>query len=470
MTTSRACSTRTNSLVITHKQDATSRTSTRRPAQASPGMRLDVDVAIGADVSSAGPMCGTTAGPTDYAFGAVTTGDQWYLGRLRENVVSVIASGMLEGTDVTIDTPVRVAIECAMTDTGERLAMWVDGQLVADLSSEETHGPYDHVGVYADAATAGSAIRFDNATAFDAGPVPGLTTLGAGTEFYSDDFATDQGWAITDDETARIAVEDGVLGITLKEGGGRWTGIRLAEASNVMRLDIDAMLSADGGSAGPMCITTGETPDVAFGVVNPDGEWTVGRIILDSPRVIASGQLDGVDIEAGMPVRMALECAVTDEGDRMAFWIDDQLVADVTSTEQHGPYEAVGAYADSLVSTTTRFDDAVVSIGEPAGPLASLGADTVWFEDSFDDRSGWSTGKVKQGRVEYGKGVLRIDLRIPNSSLWTTQALDQVVPVVRAEGVLRTGKGQGEAGFLCGLTIPQSPSTTVASAPRARRS
>ena len=133
--------------------------------------------------------------------------------------MSVIASGALEGTDVTIDTPVRVAIECAMTDTGERLAMWVDGQLVADLSSEETHGPYDHVGVYADATTAGSAIRFDDATAFDAGPVPGLTTLGAGTEFFADDFATDQGWFTTDDETTRIAVEDGALGITLKEGG-----------------------------------------------------------------------------------------------------------------------------------------------------------------------------------------------------------------------------------------------------------
>jgi hypothetical protein len=224
-----------------------------------------------------------------------------------------------------------------------------------------------------------------------------------------------------------------------------------------MRLDIDTIFSADSGSAGPMCITAGDTPDVAFGVVNPDGEWTVGRIILGSPRVIASSQLEDAAIEVGTPLRLALECAVTDEGDRMAFWIDDQLVADVTSTEQHGPYEAVGAYADSLVSTTTRFDDAVVSIGEPAGPLASLGADTVWLQDSFDDRSGWSTGKVKQGRVEYGKGVLRIDLRLPNSSLWTTQALDQVVPVVRAEGVLRTGKGQGEAGFLCGLDDPAEP-------------
>jgi hypothetical protein len=164
-----------------------------------------------------------------------------------------------------------------------------------------------------------------------------------------------------------------------------------------------------------------------------------------------------VDIEAGTPVRLTLECAVTEEGDRMAFWVDDQLVADVTSTEQHGPYEAVGAYADSLVSATTRFDDAVVSIGDPAGPLASLGADTVWLEDSFDDRSAWSTGKVKQGRVEYGKGVLRIALRLPDSSLWTWQGLDESVPVVRAEGVLRTGEGTGEAGFLCGLTDPAEP-------------
>ena len=117
-----------------------------------------------------------------------------------------------------------------------------------------------------------------------------------------------------------------------------------------MRLDIDVLLGADGANAGPMCLTTGETPDVAFGVANADGEWSVGRIILGSLRVIARGQLEDVDMEAGTPVRMALECAVTDEGDRMAFWVDDQLVADVTSTKQHGPYDAVGAYADSLVA------------------------------------------------------------------------------------------------------------------------
>ncbi len=418
-------------------------------------MRLDVDVAIGADGSSAGPMCGTTAAPTDYAFGAVNTGDQWIVGRLRDNVVSVIASGALEGTDVTIDTPVRVAIECAMTDTGERLAMWVDGQLVADLSSDETHGPYDHVGVFTDATTAGSIVRFDNATAFDAGPVPGLTTLGAGREVFADDFATDQGWFSTDDETTRIAVEDGSLGITDKQGGnGRWTGLRLLEASNQVRLDVDVVLGADGANAGPMCLTAGDPPDVAFGVANSDGEWSVGRIILGSPRIIARGQLEGVDIAAGTAVRMALECAVTDEGDRMAFWIADQLVADVTSTEQHGPYDAVGVYADSLVPATTRFDDAAIRMGDPAGPLASLGADTVGLEDSFDDPTGWVTGKAREGRIEYGKGVLRIVLRQPDRYLWTWQSLPELVPVLRAEGTVRPGGGPGESGFLCGLSGP----------------
>ena len=359
---------------------------------------------------------------------------------------------------MAIDMPVRVAIECAMTETGERLAMWVDGQLVADTSSAEVHGPYDHVGVYADATTAGSVIRFDDATAFDAGPVPGLTTLGASDESLVDDFTSSLGWFSVDDETARIAVEDGGLAITMKEGGNaRWTGLRLAEASDQMRLDLDVVLGADGANAGPMCITAGDTPDVAFGVVNSAGEWSVGRVILGSIRVIARGQLADEDITVGTPVRLALECAVTDEGDRMAFWIGDQLVADVTSTQQHGPYEAVGAYANSLVSTTTRFDDAVVRSGAPAGPLASLGADTIWLEDSFDDRSAWSTGKVKQGRVEYGKGVLRIALRLPDASLWTWQGLDETVPVVRAEGVLRTGEGTGEAGFLCGLDDPAEP-------------
>ena len=387
-------------------------------------------------------MCGTTAAPTDYAFGAVNTGDQWILGRLRDNVVSVIASGALEDTDVAIDTPVRVAIECAMTDTGERLALWVDGQLVADLSSEETHGPYDHVGVYADATTAGSAVRFDDATAFDAGPVPGLTTLGAGREVFADDFATSQGWFTTDDETTRIAIEDGSLGITDKQGGnGRWTGLRLLEASDQVRLDVDVVLGADGANAGPMCLTAGDPPDVAFGVASSAGEWSVGRIILGSPRIIARGQLEGVDLEAGSPVRMALECAVTDEGDRMAFWIGDQLVADVTSTEQHGPYDAVGLYADSPVAATTRFDDAEIRMGDPAGPLASLGADTVGLEDSFDDPTGWIDGKDARGphRVRQGRPAHR---PAPAGPI----PLDVAVPAGAGAGPARGGHGAARRG------------------------
>jgi hypothetical protein len=107
-----------------------------------------------------------------------------------------------------------------------------------------------------------------------------------------------------------------------------------------------------------------------------------------------------------------------------------------------------------MASTAVLFDDAVVRIGDPVGPLASLGADTIWLEDSFDDPSGWATGKTREGRIQYGNDVLRIVLRLPDRYLWTWQSLPEAVPVLRAEGTLRPGHGSGEAGFLCGPSGP----------------
>lgn len=451
-------------LVVTLKKDASARTTTRRPAQASPAMRLEVDVQLGADGSSAGPMCGTVAGGSDFAFGAVNSADTWFLGRMVDKAVSVLASGQLEGIDVAVGTPITVAVECAMTDGGERVALWVDGQLVADVSGDDPRGPYDRVGVYADATTAGSVVRFDDAVASDGGPVPGLTTLGADTEAFVDDFAVPGAWGTVADESSVITFDDGALAITLKEdGSGRWTTHPAPYASDVLRLELDVELgadgsSADGSSAGPMCLTTDATPDVAFGVVNGAQEWAVGRIIDGSARVIARGQLEGTLITPGMPARVALECALTDEGDRMALWVDGQLVADVTSTQQHAPYGTVGVYADAVSGgSVVRFDDAVVLSGDAISMLSTLGADIAVLEDSFDDTSRWSTGKAEQGRITYGKGSLRIALRLPDSSLWTWQSLTQPVPVVRVEGTLKPGDGNGDAGFLCGAPGEGSP-------------
>jgi hypothetical protein len=446
-------------LAITLKRDASGRSSTRRPAQASPAMRLELDVELGADGSSAGPMCGTVTGGPDFAFGVVNTGDDWFVGRSVDNVISLVASGHLDGMDVAIGTPVRLTIECASTDAGDRVLLWVDDQLVADVSGDEPRGPYDRVGVYADAATAGSVVRFDDAVASDAGPVPGLETLGATTQAWADDFSTPGAWGTLDDDASRIEYEDGALVVTLKEdGSGRWTGSRLPYASREMRLELDTVLGADGSSAGPMCFTADSAPEVTFGVIDNTRTWTIGRMVDSAPAIIARGQLAGAEVTPGTPIRMALECAVTDEGDRMALWIDGALVADVTSTQQHGPYDEVGVYADAVAGgTTVRFDDAVVLTGTAVSTLSSLGAGLVAVDDSFDDPTRWTTGRARQGRVSYADGALKIALRRSDSALWSWQTLMEDVPVVRAEGMIRLADGSGHAGFLCGAPGDDPP-------------
>lgn len=447
-----------SALVVTLKQDANGRTTTRRPAQASPTMRLEVDVELGADGSSAGPMCGSRAA-SDFAFGVVNSADDWFLGRMSGDAGSILASGHLEGTDITLGSPVHLAIECATTDTGARVAMWVAGQLVADVTGDGPSGPFDRVGIYADAVSGGSTVRFDDAVASDGGPVPGLLTLGADRDAARDDFSLPGTWATLDDEATRIAYEDGALAFTLKEdGSGRWTVWPAPHASNEMRLELDVELGGDHSSAGPMCLTAGDSPDVAFGVVDAADDWTIGRFIDGTAATIARGHLADVDLDPGTPFSMALECANTDEGDRMALWIEGRLVADVTSEQQHRPYDKAGAYADAVTGgTTTRFDDALLLTGVPVSILTSLGADLVLLEDSFTDTSVWGTGKARQGSVRYDKGKLRFAMRTPGGSLWTWRVFPETMPALRVEGAIQLGDGQGDAGFLCGAPGDDPP-------------
>lgn len=445
-------------LVMVHRKERTARTTTVRPAQASPALRLEVDVEIGADGSSAGPMCGSAV-RSDHSFGVVSTADTWVVGRMLDGNVSVLGSGPIAGTDVAVGTPVHLAIECAATDGGDRVALWVDGTLVADIAGTEPRGPYDRVGVYSDALTGGSTVRFDDAVAFDGGPVPGLTTLGAGDELLGDDTFLPGPWTGAEDGSLSLAFEDGAMAATVEGGGGvRLMNRRTPYASRELRTELDVTLGDAGSRAGPLCISADATPDVVYAVVDSASDWSVGRIAGGVLGTLARGHLDDLEVAPGAPVRVALECALTDEGDRMALWVGDRLVADVTSTQRHGPYDQVGLYAQAeAAGTTVRFDDAVVRAGDPVSTLSSLGARDLVLEDDFGGKARWTTGKARQGKVAYDEGRLRFSLRRPEGALWSWVVLAGAVPVIRSEGIVDLGGGQGDAGFLCGAPGDDAP-------------
>jgi hypothetical protein len=124
-------------------------------------------------------------------------------------------------------------------------------------------------------------------------------------------------------------------------------------------------------------------------------------------------------------------------------------VADVTTDSRHGPYAAVGVWADAMTpGATSRFDDAIVLVGEPAGPVATLGGDILVFEDDFTKTTEWSTGKTRQARVSYANGALRFRFERPGS-IWSAQQYAEPLPVVGLEATFRQRGGSGAVGILC---------------------
>jgi hypothetical protein len=198
-----------------------------------------------------------------------------------------------------------------------------------------------------------------------------------------------------------------------------------------------------------MCLTSGTEPFNVVGVISANDSWTVGRLLEGQFRILATGQLEGIDVVAGDPLPVTLECAVTAEGDRTALWVDGQLVADITTDARHGPYAAVGAWADATTSgATSRFDDAVVLIGDPAGPVGTLGADILVFEDDFATTKEWGTGRTRQARVSDANGALRFRFSRPGS-VWSAQQYAEPLPVVGLEATFRVRQGSGALGILC---------------------
>lgn len=119
----------------------------QRLEEASPVVRVEVDVAVvPGDRGAAGPACGSAAG-LDRLFVAGVNDGGWFLGRLIDGRLQVIDEGELIGSSGR-ETH-HVALECASApeEGGDYMTMSVDGRLVdVDLPRLDIPvGPYGQV-------------------------------------------------------------------------------------------------------------------------------------------------------------------------------------------------------------------------------------------------------------------------------------------------------------------------------------
>jgi hypothetical protein len=129
-----------------------------------PVLWMRTDVGLSAAGGAAGPMCGTGDASPAFIFGVVTTADEWVIGRILENALTVLSRGPLPGsTSLREGDHAVVSLECAMTGAGgDRAALWVNGVNVADLSLEQADGPFSRAGLLAEGYASGFEARIDD--------------------------------------------------------------------------------------------------------------------------------------------------------------------------------------------------------------------------------------------------------------------------------------------------------------------
>ena len=128
-----------------------------------PVLRAKGSVQLSDGDGAGGYMCG--AGDTDprrFIFGDVTSSNEWVMGTIAGSIASVRARGPLPSGSDAVGDPVVVTLECAMTDAGDRAAMWVDNALVAQVQLSDVIGPFDKVAAYVGSTTGPFSASFDD--------------------------------------------------------------------------------------------------------------------------------------------------------------------------------------------------------------------------------------------------------------------------------------------------------------------
>lgn len=127
-----------------------------------PVMRVEGTVVLSPGSGAAGYQCGSMQ--DDYLFGVVNGGNEWVIGHIHDNATSVITRGGLAShVDTGQGGSAHVAVECAVTGGAtDRIVMWVDDALVADVRDASKVGPYDRASAFVTTDRAPFSASFDD--------------------------------------------------------------------------------------------------------------------------------------------------------------------------------------------------------------------------------------------------------------------------------------------------------------------
>jgi hypothetical protein len=353
-------------------------------------LRVSALVRLPQAAAMAGPACGSSGDDPRFWAGALTNDGRWAVVRIPE-WSNVDAGPLRLGSGRSSTRIASVTIECGATDDGDRILLWVNGTLQADVSDPETRGPFDKVGIHAYAFGEPVEARFQQVTAVQgdrdvtstgdpAGGPPDPTwpaapadapppPLGATTVLGTFTFDEPQPRQIVGDDDGWFESTGGVYRLAVASAGASfWLSDPLGVSAPVVGIGADVTLPADGGGAGPMCGSGTDQGPYYAAAATSGNMLALYRIEGSSTHERFRGSLPrGVDITGGGPVRTRIECAVVDaETDRVAVWIGDDLVMDTTMPGSIGPFDRYGvALWAKSPDSTAEFDNLEVSTNLP---------------------------------------------------------------------------------------------------------
>jgi hypothetical protein len=190
---------------------------------------------------------------------------------------------------------------------------------------------------------------------------------------FTDPFDDPTRWTTVETEAGSIGYAEGTLQITIADAQTALTSSRaLPDPVPVMRLEADVTLSAGDGAIGLGCGTGGDTPDDLVGAVTTRNTWRVSTIVGETETMVAEGPLPlTLDLAGGGSASLGVECADTgtDQGDRIAIWVDGQVVGDTTTGSSLGRWSRAVVRATVAEPALVAFvDDAVADVGDTYAP------------------------------------------------------------------------------------------------------
>jgi hypothetical protein len=231
--------------------------------------------------------------------------------------------------------------------------------------------------------------------------------LGADRLVLEEPFDDPARWPPQEVAAGSIAVVDGALRIAVADDETALSTFRsLPDTVPVMRAGASVTLNATDGSVGLVCAAgTGEPKGIA-GTVTTRDTWQVLVVEDGTTAIVAEGALPPqVGLAGGGSAGLAVECAETgtEAGDRVAVWVDDIIVADVTLGRSLGPWDQVGVLGSAAIPPLIGIvDDATVHVGDAYDPAAADPAVLALLERIPD---GWRDACVAT-RAARGSGVL----------------------------------------------------------------